>query len=131
MPAWMHAGRGALVLATACAGRAGGGGRGRRLALVLLAAREACPCAASIHSVGQSLNQPCTHQVEGVIPPELSGTLLRNGPALFEVGGRRITQPFDGDGMVSRQRRAEEEGAHKKKLRRWLYSWCCSLQQQR
>ncbi len=39
-------------------------------------------------------------QVEGTIPPELRGTLLRNGPGLFEVGDKRIAQPFDGDGMV-------------------------------
>lgn len=37
----------------------------------------------------------------GTIPPELSGTLLRNGPALFEVGSQPIPQPFDGDGMAA------------------------------
>ena len=36
----------------------------------------------------------------GEIPKELSGTLLRNGPGLFEIGGRTISQPLDGDGMV-------------------------------
>ena len=36
----------------------------------------------------------------GTIPRELSGTLLRNGPGLFEVGGQPISQPLDGDGMV-------------------------------
>ncbi len=36
----------------------------------------------------------------GTIPPELEGTLLRNGPALFDVGGAPVNQPFDGDGMV-------------------------------
>ena len=39
-------------------------------------------------------------QVVGTLPKELSGTLLRNGPGLFEVGDRRITMPFDGDGLV-------------------------------
>jgi all-trans-8'-apo-beta-carotenal 15,15'-oxygenase len=39
-------------------------------------------------------------QVEGTIPAELRGTLLRNGPGLFEIGDKRIAQPFDGDGMV-------------------------------
>ena len=39
--------------------------------------------------------------IEGAIPPQLQGTLLRNGPALYEIGGRRIPQPFDGDGMVA------------------------------
>ncbi len=42
-----------------------------------------------------------TPQVEGTIPKELRGTLLRNGPGLFEIGNKRIAQPFDGDGMVS------------------------------
>lgn len=36
----------------------------------------------------------------GSIPPDLQGTLLRNGPGLFEIGGRKVPQPFDGDGMV-------------------------------
>ncbi|PSC73715.1 carotenoid oxygenase [Micractinium conductrix] len=39
--------------------------------------------------------------VEGTIPAELEGTLLRNGPGLFEVGGAAIPQPFDGDGMIA------------------------------
>ena len=39
--------------------------------------------------------------VEGEIPAELQGTLLRNGPALYEIGGKSIPQPFDGDGMVA------------------------------
>ncbi|CAL8467343.1 g6880 [Coccomyxa elongata] len=38
--------------------------------------------------------------VEGRIPADMEGTLLRNGPGLFEVGGKPIGQPFDGDGMV-------------------------------
>lgn len=38
--------------------------------------------------------------VEGTIPEELTGTLLRNGPALYEIGGKKIPQPFDGDGMA-------------------------------
>ncbi|BDA40369.1 beta,beta-carotene 15,15'-dioxygenase [Coccomyxa sp. Obi] len=41
-----------------------------------------------------------TSMIEGSIPAELEGTLLRNGPGLFEVGGKPIGQPFDGDGMV-------------------------------
>lgn len=39
-------------------------------------------------------------QVEGTIPAELSGTLLRNGPGLFEIGDKKVGQPFDGDGLV-------------------------------
>lgn len=39
--------------------------------------------------------------VEGTIPAELSGSYLRNGPGLLEVGGTKIPQPFDGDGMIT------------------------------
>ena len=39
-------------------------------------------------------------RVEGVIPPELRGTLYRNGPGLFDRGGLRKRNLLDGDGMV-------------------------------
>jgi len=39
--------------------------------------------------------------IEGRIPPDLRGTLFRNGPALFELFGRAVAHPFDGDGAVS------------------------------
>lgn len=39
--------------------------------------------------------------VEGNIPPELTGTLFRNGPGLLDIGGLAIHHPFDGDGMIS------------------------------
>ena len=39
--------------------------------------------------------------VEGEIPPELHGTLFRNGPGLLDVNGQPIHHPFDGDGMIS------------------------------
>jgi all-trans-8'-apo-beta-carotenal 15,15'-oxygenase len=39
--------------------------------------------------------------IQGRVPPELHGTLFRNGPGLFEVAGRPIPHPFDGDGMVA------------------------------
>ncbi|HEY9666380.1 MAG TPA: carotenoid oxygenase family protein [Coleofasciculaceae cyanobacterium] len=38
--------------------------------------------------------------VDGEIPPELNGTLFRNGPGLLDIFGRPIHHPFDGDGMV-------------------------------
>jgi all-trans-8'-apo-beta-carotenal 15,15'-oxygenase len=38
--------------------------------------------------------------VEGCIPPELRGTLFRNGPGLFDIYGTPVRHPFDGDGMV-------------------------------
>lgn len=39
-------------------------------------------------------------EIEGEIPPELCGTLFRNGPGLFEIEGSPIKHPFDGDGMI-------------------------------
>ncbi|KAK9808770.1 hypothetical protein WJX72_003249 [[Myrmecia] bisecta] len=39
-------------------------------------------------------------RIDGEIPKELRGTLLRNGPGLLEVGGHKLPQPFDGDGLV-------------------------------
>jgi len=39
--------------------------------------------------------------VEGEIPPELQGTLFRNGPGILDVGGQRLRHPFDGDGMIN------------------------------
>jgi len=38
--------------------------------------------------------------VEGMLPDELSGTLYRNGPGLFERGGYRKSTIVDGDGMI-------------------------------
>lgn len=40
--------------------------------------------------------------IEGEIPPGLSGTLFRNGPGRFERGGVSYKHPFDGDGMISK-----------------------------
>jgi all-trans-8'-apo-beta-carotenal 15,15'-oxygenase len=51
----------------------------------------------------RSLNQEHEYgieDIEGQIPPELQGTLFRNGPGLLDVNGQRIQHPFDGDGMV-------------------------------
>lgn len=38
--------------------------------------------------------------IEGEIPPDLHGTLFRNGPGLFDRDGHRIQHPFDGDGTI-------------------------------
>ncbi len=40
--------------------------------------------------------------IEGEIPTWLSGTLVRNGPARFEVGDRRVNHWFDGLAMLRR-----------------------------
>ncbi|MBE9036357.1 carotenoid oxygenase family protein [aff. Roholtiella sp. LEGE 12411] len=53
----------------------------------------------------QSLNQEFDYwidDIEGQIPPELQGTLFRNGPGLLDINGQSIHHPFDGDGMISR-----------------------------
>ncbi|CAD5929359.1 Apocarotenoid-15,15'-oxygenase [Planktothrix tepida] len=39
--------------------------------------------------------------IEGEIPPELEGTLYRNGPGLLDINGQAFRHPFDGDGMIS------------------------------
>ena len=51
--------------------------------------------------------------VEGQLPAELSGTLYRNGPGLFELFGRRYRHPFEADGAISaiRLREGRAEGA--------------------
>lgn len=52
----------------------------------------------------QSLEQEFDYWIddlEGEIPPELNGTLFRNGPGLLDINGQRFHHPFDGDGMIS------------------------------
>lgn len=39
--------------------------------------------------------------VRGSIPPDLAGTLYRNGPGQFERAGQWVHHPFDGDGMIT------------------------------
>ena len=39
--------------------------------------------------------------IYGAIPKELEGTLFRNGPGKFTLGGKRIPHPYDGDGFVA------------------------------
>ncbi len=38
--------------------------------------------------------------IDGQIPPELNGTLFRNGSGLMDINGQPIAHPFDGDGMI-------------------------------
>eukprot|EP00466_Bigelowiella_natans_P005897 jgi/Bigna1/140819/aug1.58_g15527 len=39
----------------------------------------------------------------GKIPDDLNGVLYRNGPAIMETqSGKKLNQPFDGDGMVAK-----------------------------
>lgn len=39
-------------------------------------------------------------EIDGTVPVELSGTLYRNGPGLFERNGYRKATLLDGDGMI-------------------------------
>ncbi|MDB9393179.1 carotenoid oxygenase family protein [Microcystis aeruginosa] len=39
--------------------------------------------------------------IEGQIPPDLQGTVFKNGPGLLDIAGTAIAHPFDGDGMIS------------------------------
>ncbi|NJL47534.1 MAG: Apocarotenoid-15,15'-oxygenase [Leptolyngbyaceae cyanobacterium SM2_5_2] len=39
--------------------------------------------------------------IDGTIPPDLEGTLFRNGPGLLDVAGHPVKHPFDGDGLIS------------------------------
>ena len=38
--------------------------------------------------------------IQGTLPKELNGTLLRNAPGLFEYGQTTLDHPFDGDGLL-------------------------------
>ncbi|ROO90495.1 all-trans-8'-apo-beta-carotenal 15,15'-oxygenase [Actinocorallia herbida] len=40
-------------------------------------------------------------QIDGTLPPDLTGTLYRIGPGRWEIGRTRLDHLFDGDGMVS------------------------------
>jgi carotenoid cleavage dioxygenase-like enzyme len=48
--------------------------------------------------------------VEGEIPAWLSGSLIRNGPGRFEVGGERVEHWFDGLAMLHKFRFEEGSG---------------------
>lgn len=52
--------------------------------------------------VSESGGRDETPQIEGAIPPELRGSLYRNGPGLFDRGGLRKPHLLDGDGLVQR-----------------------------
>ncbi len=46
--------------------------------------------------------EPTRLSIEGRLPPGLQGTLLRNGPGVFDLPGGTRTNIFDGDGVVVR-----------------------------
>ncbi len=52
--------------------------------------------------LGRSMREEHDYRprIEGRLPAGLAGTLYRNGPGLFERGGRRKRNLLDGDGMI-------------------------------
>lgn len=38
--------------------------------------------------------------VQGTIPPELTGTYYRNGPGTYKLGNQELAHPFDGHGFI-------------------------------
>ncbi len=58
------------------------------------------PHAAGLRTVEEEVTEPLALEVGGRLPPWLEGTLLRNGPARFEVGRDRYRHWFDGHAML-------------------------------
>lgn len=56
--------------------------------------------AAAIATPAQAFDRTALSVIEGQVPPQLRGTLYRNGPARFERQGQRVGHWFDGDGAV-------------------------------
>ena len=66
----------------------------------------------SIHGFHQSMIREYGFEnvrVEGTLPSVLRGTLYRNGPALFEHGGKPHRHSFEGDGAVCAVRFSDED----------------------
>ena len=57
--------------------------------------------ASAFRNVGVELDGVELTASRGTIPPELGGTLYRNGPGRLERGGQWVHHPFDGDGMIA------------------------------
>ena len=85
---------GVLVRAGALAGPSGSWKRAFDEALV------GDPRLLGWQSVTESRLATASSELTGRLPPDLVGTLFRNGPARHERGGRRYRHWFDGDGMV-------------------------------
>jgi all-trans-8'-apo-beta-carotenal 15,15'-oxygenase len=51
-------------------------------------------------AAGKACSSYECNNVEGVVPADLQGVLLRNGPGKFERGGRHYKHVLDGDGFV-------------------------------
>ena len=62
--------------------------------------------------VRRQLETDSVKLVSGALPSDLAGTFYRNGPAIHERGGVRMTHWFDGDGMVQAFRIGEGQVSH-------------------
>jgi carotenoid cleavage dioxygenase-like enzyme len=63
-------------------------------------ASETVPWYGALAQPAQEFARTPLPVLAGAVPPNLKGTLYRNGPARFERGGRRVNHWFDGDGAV-------------------------------
>lgn len=63
---------------------------------------------------GTSISEttPTELRIAGRIPADLTGTLFRNGPGLFERDGYRKANILDGDGLVQRLHIADGKAIH-------------------
>jgi all-trans-8'-apo-beta-carotenal 15,15'-oxygenase len=52
-------------------------------------------------NVEEELSDVPLEPLRGAIPPDLEGTLYRNGPGRLERAGHWVHHPFDGDGMIT------------------------------
>lgn len=60
--------------------------------------------------------EPLTMQTSGLIPPDLQGLLLRNGPAKMQRADQRYQHWFDGDGMIQQFRFNKGHVSHQAKF---------------
>jgi all-trans-8'-apo-beta-carotenal 15,15'-oxygenase len=67
---------------------------------------------------GTSIHETAPTQltIEGRLPSQLSGTLFRNGPGLFERDGVRKTNVLDGDGLVQQLSLRDGQAIHQSKF---------------
>ena len=61
---------------------------------------KSAPWLEGFRSIDVDALPPMAMTIDGKLPPGLSGTLYRNGPAGFERSGVRYQHWFDGDGMI-------------------------------
>ncbi|MFB6169154.1 MAG: carotenoid oxygenase family protein [Haloferacaceae archaeon] len=66
---------------------------------------------AGLQTFPESAETSATLDVEGALPPWLDGTLLRNGPGRFAVGGSDLSHWFDGLALPRRYGFDPESGA--------------------